>query len=83
MLSVTAKSSVAPAASRTRASATDTFGRGRAATAFVAALVTLSSLPASSVNSTRTFSRSPSSASTTVYVAPVAPGMSAPPRSHW
>ena len=41
-------------------------GTGRAATASVAALVRLSSLPASSVKLTRTFSRSPSSASTAV-----------------
>ena len=41
-------------------------GSSRAATASVAALVTLSALPASSVKLTRTFSRSPSSASTAV-----------------
>ena len=41
-------------------------GSGRAATAAVAALVRLSSLPASSVKLTRTLSRSPSSASTAV-----------------
>ena len=41
-------------------------GSGAAATASVALLVTLSSLPASSVKLTRTFSRWPSSASTVV-----------------
>ena len=41
-------------------------GSGRAATASVAALVRLSAWPASSVKLTRTFSRSPSSASTAV-----------------
>ena len=48
-------------------------GSGASATASVAALVRLSSLPASSVKLTRTVSLLPSSAATGVYVKPVAP----------
>ena len=51
--------------------------RGAAATAAVAALVSASWCPASSVNDTRTLTALPSSASARVYVELVAPDMSA------
>ena len=54
-----------------------------ASTAAVAALVSVSSLPASSVKDTFTLMALPSSSATRVYVESVAPGMSVPPASHW
>ena len=56
---------------------------GLASTAAVAALVSSSSLPASSVKLTATLTAFPSSSATRVYVESVAPGMSAPSARHW
>ena len=58
-------------------------GGSGGATRPVAALVSVSSLPASSVNVTRTLIAEPSSDSASVYVASVASAMSVPSASHW
>ena len=56
---------------------------GRACTAAVAALVSDSGLPASSVNDRRTLMALPSSPSVSVYALEAAPAMAAPSASHW
>ena len=58
-------------------------GRPSPHTGPVGALVSSSSLPAPSVNETRTLIALPSSVLAKVYVEPVAPLMSASPASHW
>ena len=59
------------------------FPLGTRFTAFVAALVSVSSVPPPSVKLTRTVIRLPCSAAVSVYVAPVAPAISSSSASHW